>query len=305
MSSYMLPLLYVIFLWWFSTGVILYLDGLPKRTYWLSMVCMTALLIAALAGLAESRSDMTVVGVYTAFTCSIVAWGWIEMSFLMGMITGSQKQTCESGCHGWRHFGHGVQAVLYHELAIVALAAIIAFHTWGGSNQFGLYAFLLLWGMRQSAKLNLFLGVRNLNEDWLPDGLSYLRSYLRRKPMNALFPLSVTIATAATAYFFYVAMNVDTEFMKTGNVFLGVLMMLGLLEHWLLVIPFSASALWAWGLKSHRPPAGGDLSLAHSSAAIVATPAAAAGSSSFSSGSALRVSRVSRRRSRAGRRHTV
>ncbi|TVQ74779.1 MAG: DUF3623 family protein, partial [Chromatiaceae bacterium] len=32
MIQYGLPILYVVFLWWFSTGAIIYLDGLPQRT---------------------------------------------------------------------------------------------------------------------------------------------------------------------------------------------------------------------------------------------------------------------------------
>ena len=39
--------------------------------------------------------------------------------------------------------------------------------------------------MRQSAKLNVFLGVRNLNADFLPDHLKYLQTYFVRAPMNA------------------------------------------------------------------------------------------------------------------------
>ena len=43
-------------------------------------------------------------------------------------------------------------------------------------------------------ELNVFLGVRNLNEQFLPKHLRYLGSYLVQKPMNLLFPLSVTVS---------------------------------------------------------------------------------------------------------------
>ena len=49
--------------------------------------------------------------------------------------------------------------------------------------------------MRESAKLNLFLGVRNLSEEFLPAHLAYLQSYFRRRSMNMLFPFSVTVST--------------------------------------------------------------------------------------------------------------
>jgi putative photosynthetic complex assembly protein 2 len=43
-----LPVLYALFLWWFSTGLILYLDGLPRRSFRWSMLVATGLLGAAL-----------------------------------------------------------------------------------------------------------------------------------------------------------------------------------------------------------------------------------------------------------------
>ncbi len=53
--------------------------------------------------------------------------------------------------------------------------------------------------MNLSARLNLFLGVRNLHAEFLPDHLAYLVCYLKRAPMNRLFPVSVTLGTAAAA----------------------------------------------------------------------------------------------------------
>ena len=58
-----------------------------------------------------------------------------------------------------------------------------------------MWTYLVLWGMRQSAKLNLFLGVRNLGVEFLPQHLRYLQSFFRRRAMNALFPLSIVAAT--------------------------------------------------------------------------------------------------------------
>ena len=48
-----------------------------------------------------------------------------------------------------------------------------------GANQVGLWTFVILWAMRQSAKLNVFLGVRNLSEEFLPEHLRYLETSLR------------------------------------------------------------------------------------------------------------------------------
>ena len=51
MTSFLLPVLYTLFVWWFSTGAILYLDGLPKRTFPWTMRGATIVLAAAFYGL--------------------------------------------------------------------------------------------------------------------------------------------------------------------------------------------------------------------------------------------------------------
>ena len=40
---------------------------------------------------------------------------------------------------------------------------------------------MVLWWMHQSAKLNVFFGVRNLNEEFLPEHLEFLKSFLHQE----------------------------------------------------------------------------------------------------------------------------
>ncbi|MGI3777705.1 MAG: putative photosynthetic complex assembly protein PuhE, partial [Janthinobacterium lividum] len=177
MSLYVFPALFALFVWWFSTGVIMYLDGLPRPTFKWSMLGATVLLAASLYGLHATGSDTSVRGAYVGFTCGLLAWGWQEISFYMGFVTGTRKQPCEEGCRGWRHFGHAIQTSLWHELAIIAAAIAVVALTWHAPNQVGMWTFMVLWWMHQSAKLNVFLGVRNLNEEFLPEHLQFLRSF--------------------------------------------------------------------------------------------------------------------------------
>jgi len=71
-------ILFTLFLWWFSTGVILYLDGLPRRTFRWSLLGATVLFAVALYGLAVTRSDTSVTGAYLAFTFGVLVWGFQE-----------------------------------------------------------------------------------------------------------------------------------------------------------------------------------------------------------------------------------
>jgi putative photosynthetic complex assembly protein 2 len=238
MYLHLFPILFALFVWWFSTGLIMYLDGLPRRTFKWSFLGGSLLTLVALWGLWATRNDTSVGGAYLAFTWGTLAWGWQEMSFYMGYVTGPRRQPCPEGCSGFAHFLHAVQTSLYHELAVVISAALVVALTWGGANQIGAWTFLIMWWMHQSAKLNVFFGVRNLSEEFLPENLQFLRSFLTKKPMNAFFPFSVTISTVIAAILFQRAFAVGaTPFFAIGFSFLVFLMSLAILEHWMLVLP--------------------------------------------------------------------
>ena len=251
MSAYVLPILYTVFVWWFGTGVILYLNGLPRRTFKWTMLAATLLLVLALLGLYATANSTRIGAAYLAFTCAIVVWAWQEIAFLLGLVTGPRRSVCPPGATGWRRTGFALQAVLHHELALIALALAVATATWGGANQTGMWTFLVLWIMRQSAKLNIFLGARNLNESFLPAHLKYLQTYFTRKAMNPLFPFSV-LFSSIVAWWIWQAAGADgvTPFALTSLTFAATLLSLAVLEHWFLVLPLPSEALWSWGLRS-------------------------------------------------------
>ncbi len=251
MAQYVGPVLFALFLWWFSTGLILWLDGLPRRTYRWSMLGASVILVVSLLALFTTRADETISGAYIAFTSGLLVWGFNEIAFLMGYATGPRTDPCRPGCKGWRHVGHAVGTILYHELAIIASAAVIAAITWDAPNQVGLWTFLVLWVMRLSSKLNVFLGVPNLTEEFLPDHLAYMKSFFRKRPMNGLFPIAVTAATALAALIVYAAATAATPFEAASYTFIAALLALAIVEHWFLVLPISIVPLWRWGLRTH------------------------------------------------------
>jgi len=257
MTQYGLPALHGLAIWWISTGLILFLDGLPRRTFRWSMAAATMLLGAAVYGLAASASDTSIYGAYCAFTCAVLIWGWLEISFYMGYVTGPRTHHCPNDCSGWRHFGHAIQACLYHEIAVLALAVFVVCLTRGSPNQFGTWTFIVLWWMHQSARLNVFLGVSNLNAEFLPEHLSHIRGFFRSAPMNLLFPFSVTLSTIAAVLLGQLALvHANDPFQAIGYTLVATMMVLAILEHWFLVLPLPAAnawnRLWQWGLRSHR-----------------------------------------------------
>ena len=250
MATYALPVLYTLLLWWASTGVILYLDGLDRRTFIWSMAGATVLLGVALWGAAATGAMSTASGAYLAFACGLTAWGWQLVSFYMGYLTGPRKTACESDLTGFRRFVEAVGTSLYHEVAICLTAFVLIALTRGLANQMAIWTFVVLWWMHQSAKLNVFFGVPNLGEELLPDHLRYLRSFMTRRPMNLLFPVSVTLSTIIAVLLVQKAAAQNaTPFEAAAFTMLATLMVLAIAEHWFLVAPLSANALWQFAVK--------------------------------------------------------
>ena len=251
------PSLYCLAVWWFSTGVIVFLNNLPRRTFPVSFAAATLLALVSLHRLAASSHDVSVAGAYAGFTYGVLVWGWHEMAFFMGFLTGPRRTACAPGCRGWARFCQAVQACIHHELAIVLTGAAVVWACRGAPNQVGMWTFLLLWLMRLSAKLNVFLGVLNLGEPFLPAHLTYLLSFMARRRMNWLMPFSLCGGLLGVAWLARLALPPDILAASlTGLVFLVTMLALAVLEHALLVLPLPFTALWGWWLrnKSARNP---------------------------------------------------
>jgi putative photosynthetic complex assembly protein 2 len=258
MSDLALAVVFAVFIWWFSTGIVLLLDRLPRNALRLGRWLSSLLALASLAALVRTAGELSVANAYCAFTCALLVWAWQEVAFLLGYVTGPRRTPCPPGSTGWRRAGYALQTLLHHELALIVLALAVLAATWGGTNPTGLAAFMIFWVMRQSAKLNVFLGVRNLSEDFLPTHLKYLQTYFKRAPMNALFPVSVIGASwLAVLLWQAAAAHGVGAFEATALTFSGTLLSLAILEHWFMVLPLPSQALWNWGLRSRaaEPPA--------------------------------------------------
>lgn len=251
MNSVSLAILYTVFVWWFSTGVILYLNGLPRKSFKWTMSGATMILLAALYALQLTSHVSEVWAAYCAFTCAVLVWAWQEIGFLLGFVTGTRKTDCPDGAHGWRKFGLAAETILYHELALIVLGAMVWLMTKDGVNAIGFWTYLVLWAMRQSAKLNVYFGVRNLNEEFLPHHLKYLQTYFRRRPMNAFLPVSVVVSLIVVVPIWQSAVVAPTGGVESvGMALVATLLSLAILEHLFLVIPLPFEALWRWGLRS-------------------------------------------------------
>jgi putative photosynthetic complex assembly protein 2 len=254
------PILFTLFVWWFSTGAVLYAVGMPRRHLPALITAASAAAMFGLFGLYATRDDTSVTAAFVAFTCGLIVWAWHEMTFLTGLITGP-RTTALSGRDGAigpkrAPLGPAIETVIYHEGAIALTLALAAILTWESANLTGLWTLVILWVMRLSAKFNVYLGVPNLTEQFLPAHLAYLKGYFCRRPMNLLFPVSVTVSTIAAMLMVLAAMNPSaTDFEIASFSLLATLMTLAMIEHWFLVVPLPSAELWSWGLASRKDSA--------------------------------------------------
>ena len=249
MTTFLAPLGFALVLWWAATGVIVYLDGLDRRTHRWTMLGATVVGLAGLATLAATRDVASSGAAYLAFAATIAVWAWVEVAFLLGYVTGPRRAPCPPGASGWRRAWLAFGTIAHHEAALLAALTSVVAIAWGAPNPTGAWTFAVLYALRQSAKLNLFFGVRNLSEAFLPPELRYLATYFRRRRMNPLWPVSVSLTCAAVWPF---AVGADGDaFAAASHGLVAALLALGVVEHLLLVVPLSPERLWRWGLASH------------------------------------------------------
>lgn len=249
MSGPVAPALYAVLLWWSATGLVLVLQHLPRRTHARSMIAASTALAGALWAIRVVADDDSEAGAYIGFTAAIVVWGWQEMSYYMGFVSGPKPAACAPNLRGFDRFLAALATSLWHDFAILAVGLAILCLSWGQGNRVALWTYALLALMNASARLNLFLGVRNLNAEFLPPHLGYLACYLTRRPMNPLFPLSVTLGTALVVVLARSALEDQAEPQAViGLTLLATLAALATLEHWFLMLPLPSAALWTWSL---------------------------------------------------------
>jgi len=245
-----------LFVWWFSTGLVLFLVWLPGQIGKACFALATLLLPLVFLALDRAADADGTLAAYQAFIAAIGIWGWAELGFLTGLVIGPRRLPCPPQARGWRRAGYALQAILHHELALLGLGLLVLLLCWGAPNQVGTWTYLLLWVMRLSSKLNLFLGVQAFNDEFLPARLRYLASYFTRRPLNALLPFSVTAATIVAVLLADHAQSAAAGSLEaTGAALLATLLALAVLEHWFMLLPVPVTALWGWSLRRTAKPA--------------------------------------------------
>ena len=250
--------LLALFVWWFSTGAILWVvktadrkglgAGLRATLWGLPMLGL------GLWGFWATLGDLSPAGACLAFLSALCIWGWIELAFLTGVITGPNTYPLPEHTPEWERFIRAWGTLAYHEMLLAGTLIVLVLIGEGAANIFGIWTFAVLFFARLSAKLNLYLGVPRINTGFLPSALSHLASYFRIRALNWLFPVSVTALTFATACWLERIYAATTDGQLIGFSLLAAITALALLEHWVMVLPIPDEKLWRWMLPAPTQP---------------------------------------------------
>ncbi len=257
MSSVWIALLTALFAWWFATGAILAVvkraDAGGRRSHvWAVLLALPVLVLGV--GLFLDTLGRTEPGaVYAAFFSALMIWGWIEMAFLCGVITGPNRRETPLGTPVGERFVRAFGAVAHHELLLLVALILMGWAAFGAANTYGFWAFALLFGARISAKLNLFFGVPRINLEFLPDALAHLPSHFRIRRWSWIFPISVVGLGSAVALLLDALRGTTAASDTIGLALLTAIAALALLEHLLMVIPLPDAKLWRWMLPEPQP----------------------------------------------------
>lgn len=254
MASPWISALVALFFWWFFTGAILiavrHADRAGQRAPLFCTFAALPILGLGAWGFLASMNTLSTPAVYIAFLSALAIWGWAELAFLTGIVTGPNPHPCPSHLPEWERFIRAWGTVAYHEMLLAVLLIAIWLVEDGAANPFASLTFTTLYVARISAKLNLYFGVPRINTEFLPRALGHLSSHFRISRLNWLFPISVTGLTAATAVWIHKAATGATPAEVAGYALIAALTALALVEHWLMVLPLPDEKLWRWMLPA-------------------------------------------------------
>lgn len=239
-------LLISVLLWWLMTGLALMSVHQPQMARKTIFALVSVLAAIAVMGVSANAAAHTPQAAVLGFVMGLVIWAWLELSYLMGYITGPVKTPAHDNMNSPQRFYNALGTTIYHELLVVAVVGLVCMLGAGSPNPTVQNTLAVLWLMRWSTKLNLFLGVRHFNSQWLPHNLRYITTYLR-PGRNSWFMVVSTLAVAYCTYLLFLNGKGAPDPATTLSLFLiAWLAVLALLEHLFLMMPMGETALWRW-----------------------------------------------------------
>ncbi len=249
-DGHIVPFIVTIMIWFIATGLVAWADNRDARTFPKSLMIGGIGGIAGLLIILVVSQSVSVLGVYAAFVGALMVWGWHEIGFLTGAAAGPRREPASPGITGAKRFAEASATVIHHEVVLAITALVLISLSWSMPNQIGATVFVLLFGMRLSSKINIFVGVPNSSVEMLPPHLEYLKTYFGRNRMTWLLGGSIIAITGVALWFGSLALQAPVGSPEmVGASLLTTLCLLGALEHVFLALPFRDGMLWGWAFR--------------------------------------------------------
>ena len=257
-DGHIVPFMVTIMIWFVATGLVAWADNRDATTFPKSLLIGGIGGICGLLLILFVSQSVSVLAVYAAFVGALMVWGWHEIGFLTGAAAGPRRVPASPGLTGARRFAEASATVIHHEVVLAITALVLISLSWNMPNQIGATVFVLLFGLRLSAKINMFVGVPNSTAEMLPPHLDYLKTYFGRNRMTWLLAGSVVAIVAIAMWFGSLAMAAEIGSAEmVGASLLTTLCLLGALEHVFLALPFRDGMLWGWAFRKRLPVTNG------------------------------------------------
>ncbi|MEL6237949.1 MAG: putative photosynthetic complex assembly protein PuhE [Pseudomonadota bacterium] len=249
-DGHIVPFIVTIAIWFVATGLVAWADNRDRATFPKSLMIGGIAGIAGLLVILSAAQSVSVLAVYAAFVGALLVWGWHEIGFLTGAATGPRREAASPGVRGIERFAEASATVIHHEVILALTALVLISLSWNTPNQIGATVFVLLFGLRLSAKINMFIGVPNSTAEMLPPHLDYLKTYFGRNRMTLLLSGSIAAIFWVAAWFGSLALSAPLGSAEmVGASLLTTLCLLGGLEHLFLALPFRDGMLWGWAFR--------------------------------------------------------
>ncbi|MEE4287992.1 MAG: putative photosynthetic complex assembly protein PuhE [Erythrobacter sp.] len=252
-DGHIVPFFVTVMIWFVATGLVAWADNRDSRTF------PKSLLIGGIGGLVglivilAASQSVSPLGVYAAFIGALMVWGWHEIGFLTGAAAGPRRIPASPGVTGAKRFAEASATVIHHEVVLALTALLLISLSWNMPNQIGATVFVLLFALRLSAKINMFVGVPNSTAEMLPPHLGYLKTYFGPNRMTLLLAVSIAAIAWVAAWFGSLALAAPLGSAEmVGASLLTTLCLLGALEHAFLALPFRDGMLWGWAFRKAR-----------------------------------------------------
>lgn len=255
-DGHIVPFIVTVMIWFVATGLVAWADNRDAKTFPKSILIGGIGGIAGLFVILMASQSVSGLAVYAAFVGALMVWGWHEIGFLTGAATGPRREPASPGLTGARRFAEATATVIHHEVLLALTALLLISLSWNVPNQIGATVFVLLFGLRLSAKINMFIGVPNSTTEMLPPHLEYLKTYFGPNRMTWLLGVSIVAIFGIALWFGSLAMQAEIGSAEmVGASLLTTLCFLGALEHVFLALPFRDGMLWGWAFTRRVPAA--------------------------------------------------